>query len=133
MNAEFLNDLKCKYIKDAGGSTLIELTAELLFQHDSFPQIIVPLGFRCDFASVPRLPIVFVLWGDRAHRAAVVHDYLYRTNPSLELTRKQADIIFRDAMICTGAPWKVYWPMYLAVRAAGWFAWHKNKIDATMS
>jgi len=133
METKFLTDLKCEYVQDAGDSTLIELTDQLIFQHSNFPQIIVPQGFRCDFASVPRLPIVFMLWGDRAHRAAVVHDYLYRSNPSLEVTRKQADEIFRDAMICTGAPCKVYWPMYLAVRAAGWSSWQKKKIDATMS
>ena len=40
--------------------------------------ITVPTGFFTDFASVPRMPFVFLLFGDVAHEAAVIHDYLYR-------------------------------------------------------
>ena len=37
-------------------------------------------GFTHDFASVPRAPIAYLLAGNTAHLAALVHDYLY-SNP----------------------------------------------------
>lgn len=39
----------------------------------------VPANFETDFATIPRLPLVFALFGDCAHRAAVLHDWLYTT------------------------------------------------------
>ena len=37
----------------------------------------VPHGFVTNFASVPRLPFAYLLFGGKGNRAAVVHDYLY--------------------------------------------------------
>lgn len=54
----------------------------------------VPAGFKTDFASVPRAPLVFLLTGDTAHKAAVIHDYLY----SMKEGREFADQVFREAM-----------------------------------
>lgn len=56
--------------------------------------ICVPDGFATDLASVPRLPGVFWLFGDRARRAAIVHDWLY----SLGGDREYADDVFLAAM-----------------------------------
>lgn len=55
----------------------------------------MPAGFVTDFASVPRVPVVYTAFGDRAHRESVVHDYLYQTH----LVKKGvADRIFLEAM-----------------------------------
>jgi hypothetical protein len=76
----------------------------------------VPKGFNTDFASVPRLPVVFMLNGDTARAPAVVHDFLYRTGAA---ERTLADAVFREAMEATGVPaWRRNL-MWLGVRAAG--------------
>jgi hypothetical protein len=83
----------------------------------------VPLGFRTDFASVPRLLWVLLPpWGKYGN-AAVIHDYLYwvQTRP-----RKAADAILFEAMgVLAVAPIQKY-PMYWAVRLFGWWVWWRN-------
>lgn len=85
----------------------------------------VPAGFVTDFASVPRfLPIAYSLCGDTAHKAAVIHDYLYRmTNKD----RRRCDWIFRDAMQADGVPGWRRWLMWSGVRIGGWLA--RKKVD----
>jgi hypothetical protein len=57
-----------------------KLTDPLIYDSKTVGKIIVPEGYVTDFASVPRVPIAYLLTGGLAHAAAVVHDYLY-TSP----------------------------------------------------
>jgi len=91
------------------------LISPLLYESDIAGTIVVPAGFTTDFASVPRLPVAFMLFGDEAHPAATVHDYLYRCT---RVSRATADKVFLEAMSVTGLGWK-RWPMYWAVRLFG--------------
>ena len=81
----------------------------------------VPTGFLTDLASVPRLPLAYLLAGDTAHEAAVVHDWLYQNRIS---TRAQADAVLDEAMAVTGEPRWRRLLMWSAVRAAGGWAWY---------
>jgi len=92
------------------------------------PQVVVPEGFETDLASVPRLPFLYALWGGRAHREGVVHDYLYRKDSMPPVGRSVADRVFLEAMDVRGKPWNVRWPMYLGVRIGGWTAYHKRLV-----
>lgn len=75
----------------------------------------VPDGFETDFASVPRLPFVFLAAGDTAQRAAVLHDYLYSTGEH----RAFADSVFLAAMKAEQIPaWRRYL-MWAGVRVFG--------------
>lgn len=77
--------------------------------------ITVPFGFSTDFASVPRESVImWGLFGGRAVRPAVVHDYLvrYRT-----FSREKCDEIFLEAMKADDVPLSRAMPMYLAVSA----------------
>lgn len=77
---------------------------------------IVPVDFETDFASVPRIPLVFDALGDIAHAAAVVHDRLYAT---CEVSRAVADEVFREACVVCGLPaWKAR-AMWMGVRVFG--------------
>lgn len=76
----------------------------------------VPAGFVTDFASVPRLPVTFMLFGNIGHRGAVVHDYLYSTG---ERPRAEADRIFRALLEAEGVSAARAWAMYAGVRAFG--------------
>jgi hypothetical protein len=87
---------------------------------------VVPEGFVTDFASVPRLPLMFLLAGNEAHEAAVVHDFAYSRQ---EMTRSQADALFEEAAIASGEPeWRARL-MWLGVRAGGWVAWNRYKAN----
>jgi hypothetical protein len=78
--------------------------------------VIVPAGFVTDFASVPRLPVAFLLAGNCGHEAAVVHDWLYTSH---EVDRATADAVFREALRADGDPaWRA-WLMWAGVRVGG--------------
>lgn len=93
----------------------------------------VPAGFLSDGASVPK-PFWWLLppWGSYG-QAAVLHDILCETKTLFkeeipyEITRKDADEIFLEAMNHLGVKWYVRYPMFLAVRAWGIFGWGPNK------
>jgi len=62
-------------------------------------RVYIPIGYCSDGTSVPTLLRgIFPVWGKYA-QAAIVHDLLYATN---SLTRKEADEIFRDAILVLG-------------------------------
>lgn len=88
-------------IQWVGGSLPWELTSSMIWQDDEAGTIIVPVGFRTDLASVPRLPYVFALTGNRASMPAVLHDFLYHNDL---VTREVADRIFYDAMTALNDP-----------------------------
>jgi len=71
---------------------------------------IVPAGFVTDFASVPRILWPILPPYGRYGKAAVLHDYLYRSGI---VERYEADLIFKEAMEVLGvAKWKMtllYW------------------------
>lgn len=101
-------------------------------------KVIVGKGFITDLVSSP-----FFMWwlvrpdGKKASQPAVIHDFLYTTHRCLGRnregvqpewywtypTRKDADIMFRDALIFSGVPkWKANM-MYGWVRSLGWMVW----------
>ncbi len=97
-------------------------------------KIPVPAGFETDFASIPRIFRIIIPKLGRWNKAAVIHDYIYQNriigmtsyNILFTFNRKQADIVFRDAMRDLGvAKWKRY-VMYWGVRVGGWMAWRKR-------
>ena len=101
---------------------LWELTAELVYASQHRDHIRVPKGFITDFASVPRLPFAYLLFGGIAQRPAVIHDFLYST-PTAK--RKWADEILLEAMEAVGVSWFQRNNIYWAVRAFG--ASHKKR------
>ena len=83
--------------------------------------ITVPRDFITDFASIPQLLWMWLPYWGKYGKAAVIHDYIYKTKSR---TRKEADKIFKEAMIVSGTrKWKASL-MYLGVRIGGWMAWH---------
>lgn len=91
-----------------------ELHTSLVFESSVLGTITVPAGFRTDFATVPRLPLAFLVAGDRAHASAAVHDWLLERGMAPDV----AAHVFGEAMKAEGVPaWRRHL-MYLAVR---WF------------
>lgn len=93
------------------------LLTDLIYESDvAHRTITVPAGFQTDLASVPRLPLVYLLAGDCARQAAVVHDYLYSTGI---VSRSVADEVLREASAITGVPTWRRMLMFAGVRLFG--------------
>lgn len=83
--------------------------------------ITVRAGFPTDFATVPRIPLVYAIFGGLPNTAAsaVIHDAICRYEL---LPRPECDEIFRQALIESGVgAWKARL-MYWAVRAFGGYS-----------
>lgn len=108
------------YLPSNGGN-LEELASKSLLVE--LRTILVPIGFKCDAASIPRL-----VWGiyppwSKANRAAVVHDYLC----SIQVcSRETADGLFRDALLACGVSSSRAWIMWKAVRIGGGKRWERE-------
>jgi hypothetical protein len=87
-------------------------------------RIIVPNGFVTDFASVPRVPVAYWLFGGEANAAAVIHDYLYTTGI---LPKSVADSVFYEAMRASGIGLLRARFMYWGVAYGGGVAWAAHR------
>ena len=123
----FEDKLKAEQIEDKNeeGRGTWKLLAPLIYHAKSGVIYTVPTGFVTDFASVPRIPIVFALVGDRANEAATLHDWLY-TAPHPVPTREMADDLLYEASISQGVPKWAAWLIYIGVRIGGASHWQPD-------
>jgi hypothetical protein len=126
--AEFKTSLDARCVDDKYWL----LVSSLTYQSDLIGLVNVPAGFQTDFASVPRTPIAYSLFGDRAHHESVIHDYLYRKGSIPPVDRKAADSVFLEAMKCRGKGWFTRYAMYLGVRLGGAASYHKKEVAETI-
>lgn len=99
----------------------------------------IKIRFQSDFASVPRLPLIYAWWGDRAHHEAALHDYNYRKDCRyrdkrlgkwvIGMPRPQADALFRKSILIRGYGGNIAYPMWAGVRLGGWTAYQKLTVD----
>lgn len=84
-------------------------------------EIVVPEGFVTDFASVPRIPPFYDMYGGKACIAATVHDYLCdqsneeQDRAKAHKMRVLGDDVFLEAMQATGIDPNTANPMHQAV------------------
>nr|WP_315400071.1 DUF1353 domain-containing protein [uncultured Duganella sp.] len=98
------------------------MTAPLQYYSDVLGrQIEIEAGFLTDYASVPRIPFAYWLFGDSSHRAAVVHDWLYRHHDVCD--RAKADEVLLEAMTVEGIPRWRRAGIYAGVVVGGRSAW----------
>lgn len=94
--------------------------------------IVIPKGFVTDLASVPS-PLFWWQWG-AWNLPAIVHDWAYlnhfllflnadKSFTTFDLTRAEADTIFRELLAVFRVPFSVRQAMYLAVRIGGEKYW----------
>lgn len=110
------------------GEKTWKLVSDFVYNDEKFGLIAVPEGFETDFASVPRIPIIFDLVGSMGQAAATLHDYLYTYG---KISRADCDHIFWEALRTTGIGPVRARIMWLGVRLFGWlFFMKKAVIDA---
>jgi len=96
------------------------LEQPLIFWSSIIGRIHVPQHFETDFASVPRLPLAFLVFGDTAHAPAVVHDYLCAYQyPRRLVTWSTSTAVFDEALSVAGVSWWRRKCMILAVQLYG--------------
>jgi hypothetical protein len=111
-----------KLSESGAGGRAEWLIVEPLLYHSMYLDEIVHVheGFVTDFATVPRLPMTYLLAGDTGHASAVVHDFLLQ-EPRERMPWSIAANVFHEALLAEGVPpWRAAL-MYAAVRAAGPF------------
>lgn len=115
--------------------TIFELHEKLVWTN-GVKTVVVPPLFQCDLASVPRIPLAYLMVGGMGEVAGTVHDYLYREGAEITEglvtrtpTRKEADDIFLTVLGEEGVSWFKRKAMYYAVRGFAGKNWHKRKVD----
>jgi len=105
-------------------------------------RIRVPKNFYTDLASVPRIPIIYLFWGGRAHREAVLHDYAFRKDSKVIIYSKngrikskraisysEANNLFFEAMVVRKKKMRIRYPMWWGVCLGGWTAYHLHFVN----
>lgn len=121
-----------------------ETTAPLIFHAKDGTVISVPVGTRTDFASTPAA-LTWLVARLTGAPAAVLHDHLWGAAAAGQISYRDADRIFREALSALGkiaapdgeqrdfrVPGPSRWLMWAAVRWAsltrpgGWRGWHRD-------
>lgn len=131
---EFLTPLLTEHL----GPYRKRLRASLVYRDARGRVFVVPAGFVCDGASVPR----FLWWlyppfGEAYEPAAWLHDWLYATADHLMLvdadsqlrpmTRADADALMREASVACGFRGRGAAVMHVGVRLGGWSPWNRYR------
>lgn len=111
LDVQFIDGHNWRVQEDFYYDTDVRLTG---YPHD---QVIVPKGFITDFASIPRILWDILPPAGSYGKAAVIHDFLYRTK-SLA-TRGEADAVLLEAMKVSGVDWLTRQVIYWGVRVGG--------------
>ena len=142
MMGKFLSELDAsKFSKNEW-----KLNEPLVYNSNTVGVIVVPEGFVTNFGSVPRLPLMYLLFGGVGDEACTLHDWLYTAphNPircGVTVDRSTADKVFRGVvyeclrvddsnisgmahnLISLG----VAWAMWAGVRIGGASHWNVRK------
>jgi hypothetical protein len=87
------------------------------------PDVVVPMGFVSDLASVPSVFWSYLPRTGRYAYAAIVHDYLYWTQMK---TKHEADKVLEAAMKDSGVPGTTVTAIMAGVGLGGQSAWDAN-------
>lgn len=114
-SSEFLTKLRDERVSLTSRDRI--LLAPLVYYSALLADLVkVEEGFITDYASVPRAPLTYWLFGGVGDEAAVVHDFLYETGA---VPRDVADAVYGEALTACGVPAWRRAPMVLAVRLFG--------------
>lgn len=125
--SSFLTELAVECIDDVcnDGRGVWRVLKPFLYRSDILGQIIsIEPGFLTDFASVPRVPFAYWLFGDTSHKAAVIHDWLFHHHEICD--EQTANKVLREAMEVEGIPAWRRWGIYMGVAVGGKSSWDED-------
>jgi signal peptidase I len=118
----FTTALDLEPLDNRNNWVLVNSFTYALGSEDGVDVINVPAGFVTNFGTIPRIFRNMIRPLGRYGKAAILHDYLYRIGVIINnrnYTRKEADLIFLEAMEVLKVPkWKRK-SIYFAVRMFG--------------
>jgi hypothetical protein len=126
---EFDSYLDTREVGDGVWELLQDFTV-FIHTEDKTYEVIIQKGFVTDYASVPRIPFAYLLYGGIGNYAAVLHDGLYSNSSLVKACDFDTQLPFNpDRAFCDDAfqagleargisSWKAK-PMYWAVRWQG--------------
>ena len=123
----FLSELTTTCIDDtaASGRGIWRVEQPFTYQSDILGKTItVEPGFLTDYASVPRVPVAYLLFGDTSHRAAVLHDWLYHHHEVCD--EQTANRVLLEASKVEGIPAWRRLGIYLGVKIGGESSWEED-------
>lgn len=125
--SRFLTDLAVLCIDDlaASGRGFWKITSPLVYQSDILGKTItVEPGFLTDYASVPRVPVAYLLFGDTSHKAAVLHDWLFHHHEVCD--EPTANQVLLEASKVEGIQAWRRTGIYLGVKLDGRTSWEED-------
>lgn len=90
--------------------------------------IVIPKGFECDMASIPKCFQWLVSKRGFEIDVSIVHDYLYSEYSNYDINREEADAIFRQLMINNGMSSLKANLIYKSVRMFGESHFSRHKL-----
>jgi hypothetical protein len=109
----------------ASGRGFWKVMEPFTYQSDILGKTVtVEPGFITDYASVPRIPVLYWMLGDTAHKSAVLHDWLYHHH---EVCDEQiSNDIFKEACSAEGiAKWRLLL-LWIGVTIGGESSWEED-------
>lgn len=88
--------------------------------------VVIPEGFCSDGLSIPKVFQSVFSKSPRYIFAGIIHDWSYKKNVDLGLTRRQCDKLFLEWMKLYGVSFVKRRTIYLAVRMGGCFSYKKE-------
>ncbi len=123
----FLSDLETECVDDLAnsGRGVWRVLVPFIYQSDILGKTIaVEPGFLTDYASVPRVPLAYLLCGDTSHKAAVIHDWLFHHHEVCD--EQTANKVLLEAMEVEGIPAWRRWMIYAGVYIGGASPWAED-------
>ncbi|PXX38859.1 DUF1353 domain-containing protein [Aquitalea magnusonii] len=123
----FLSELTATCIDDtaASGRGIWRVDKPLRYRSDLLGHVItVEPGFLTDYASVPRVPVLYLLFGDTTHKAAVIHDWLFHHHEVCD--EATANLVLLEAAKVTRIPAWRRLGIYLGVKLGGESSWEED-------
>ena len=133
---EFLTKLDCTPLEDS--DRVWVLNKPLIFRSAILGDITAPEAFHTDLSSVPRVPLLYLLYGGRAHYEGVIHDLLFRNDAAdyiefieglkRRVTFSQANRVFLEAQEARKKSFFVRYGMTAGVYLGGYPSFHKRNV-----
>ena len=123
----FLSELATVLVDDtaASGRGIWRVMQPFVYQSDILGKTItVEPGFLTDYASVPRVPVAYLLFGDTTHAAAVIHDWLYHHHEVCD--EATANLVLLEAAKVERIPRWRRLGIYLGVKLGGESSWEED-------
>lgn len=113
----WLTEFDSRQLMDDDDDKYSLLLSDLVFHSIRYNlKITAPYGLVSDGPSVPRVPLLYFLFGNKGKRSAVIHDWLYRCSL---LSRAVCDSIFEEALIDSKKYKFTSAGMFMGVRIGG--------------